>query len=201
MRSNTGISPTQGISPNRNKSKQTLIYSDSLLVVQGITGKAQKWRHHDWQGSAGPVGHVDLWTQLLHETESQGTSIQWLHVPSHIGVDGNTHADRPADIGRRRSPLLKGQVTVSVAGGESLDESESEPESDFEAPVMWTAMEGVEDHGTPLPARQAASNEEREGRREQPLHNTPPPRASDHTTTQTQMSPRRICHAPSPWAT
>ena len=88
----------------RNKSKQTLICSDSLLVVQGITGKAHKWRRHDWQGSARPVGHVDLWNQRLHETESQGTAIQWLHVPSHIGVDGNTHADWLADIGRRRSP-------------------------------------------------------------------------------------------------
>ena len=78
------------------------------------------------------MGHVDLWTQLLHETESQGTAIQWLHVPSHIGVDGNTHADRLADIGRRCSPLLKAQVTVSLAGGESLDDSESEPESDIE---------------------------------------------------------------------
>ena len=117
---------------HRNKSKQTLICSDSLLVVQGITGKAQKWRRHDWQGSAGPSGNVDLWTQLLHETESQGTAIQW----PFKGVDGNTHTDRLADIGRRRSPLLKGQVTVSLAGGESLDETESEPESDLEAPVM-----------------------------------------------------------------
>ena len=158
-------------------------------------------RRHDWQGSAGPVGHVDLWTQLLHENESQGTTIQWLHVPSHVGVDGNTLADQLADIGRRHSPVLKGQVTVSLAGGESLDELESEPESDLEALVMWTAMEGVGDHGTPLPPRQAASNEEREGRREQPLLTPPPPPASDHSTTQTQLSPRRLCHTPSPWAT
>ena len=121
------------------------------------------------------MGPVDLWTQLLHETGSQGTAIKWLHAPSHIGLDGNTHADRLADIGRRRSPLLKGQVTVSLAGGLSLDESESEPESDLEAPVMWTAMEGVGDHGTPLPPRQAASNTAREETREQPPLSTPPP--------------------------
>ena len=36
---------------------------------------------------------------------------------------------------------------VSLAGGGSLDELESEPESDLEAPVMWTAMEGVGYHG------------------------------------------------------
>ena len=43
-------------------SKQTLVCLDSLLVVQGIIGKAQKWRWRDWQGSGGPVGHADLWT-------------------------------------------------------------------------------------------------------------------------------------------
>ena len=77
-------------------------------------------------------------------------------------MDGNTHADPLADIGRRRSPLMKGQVTVSQAGGESLDELESEPESDLEAPVMWTAMEGVGDHGTP-PFRTAGGEQRRKG--------------------------------------
>ena len=55
---------------HENTSKQTLACLDLLLVVQGVTGKAQKWWHHDWQGFAGPVGHVDLWTQLLQEAES-----------------------------------------------------------------------------------------------------------------------------------
>ena len=121
------------------------------------------------------MGHVDHRTQLLHETLSQGTTIHWLHVPSHIRADGNTHAERLADIGCRHPPVLTGQVTVSLAGGESLDESESEPESDLEAPIMWTTMEGMGDHGTPLPARHTESNEERERRSEQPLRNPPPP--------------------------
>ena len=35
---------------NRNCNVPTLICSDSLLLVQGTTGKAQKWRRHDLAG-------------------------------------------------------------------------------------------------------------------------------------------------------
>ena len=158
------------------------------------------WARVTW--SKGPaLGPGMHWKGEGRPPPPPHTAIHGLHVPSHIGVDGNTHADRLADIGRRRSPPLRGQVTVSLAGGESLEESESETESDLEAPVMWTTMEGVGDHGTPLTAWQAASSEEREGRRGQPPLNTPPSRASDHTTTQTQLSPHRVCHTTNPWAT
>ena len=120
---------------HRNRSKQTLVCSESLLVVQGITGKAQKWRRHGWQGSAGPVGHVDLWTQLLQETEAPGAEIQWLHVSSHISVENNTKVDQLADLGRRQSPLLRGQVNVSRAGVDRSDDSDMAPESDLEEPL------------------------------------------------------------------
>ena len=70
-----------------------VICLDSLLVVQGIASKAQKWRRRNWQGSGWPISHVDLWKQLLDEVEAQGSSMQWLHVPSHIGVCRNENAD------------------------------------------------------------------------------------------------------------
>ena len=91
---------------HRTPHKRTLICSDSKLVVMGATGKASKWRRHDWQGSRGPVGHVDLWEQPLKEIEQAGVAVHWLHVPSHVGIVGNTHADTLADMGRRKSPLL-----------------------------------------------------------------------------------------------
>ena len=99
---------------HRNRHKHTFC-SDSLLLVQGATGKAQKWRRHDWQGSGGPVSHVDLWSQILAAIEEAGAQVQWLHVPSHIGVIGNENADVLADMGRRKSPLLRGHITVSRA--------------------------------------------------------------------------------------
>ena len=184
------------IGKSRNRHLSVL---DSPLVVPGITGKAQKWRRHDRQGSAGSVGHVDLQTQLLHETESQGTALQRLHVPSHINLDGNTHADRLAHIGRRRFPLLKGQVTVSLAGGHSVDESHSEAKSDPEAPAMWIAMERVGDHSTTL-TPQHACEQHGKGGEEGNSPSVPPTTANYHSTAQTQLSRRRVCHATSPWA-
>ena len=77
----------------------------------GAAGKASKWRRHDWQGSRGPVGHVDLSEQLLKEIEQAGAAVRWLHVPSHVGIVGNTHADTLAHMGRRKSSLLRGYVT------------------------------------------------------------------------------------------
>ena len=49
----------------RFQGKQTLIYLDSLLVVDGALGKALKWKRHGWVGSKGPVGHMDPWEEIL----------------------------------------------------------------------------------------------------------------------------------------
>ena len=51
----------------------------------------------------GPEGQSVTWAswqQLLGELEAPGPSVQWLHVPSHIGVRGNDKADLLADMGR-----------------------------------------------------------------------------------------------------
>ena len=100
----------------RSPDKPVLICPDSLLVVDGVHGKAQKWRRHKWTGSAGPVSHVDLWTQVLDLIESAHSPTHWMHIPSHIGIKGNTRADHLADVGRRKSPLLFGHVSVSQTG-------------------------------------------------------------------------------------
>ena len=119
----------------------TLIGSDSLVVVQGITSKAQKWRRDDWHGSGGPDNHMDLLQQLLGEIETQGSSVQWLQVPSHIGVRGNDNADLLVDMGHRCSPLLRGYVTASKAILDMLDnEPESDPESDVGACPLCTDL-------------------------------------------------------------
>ena len=72
---------------------QSLICPDSLLVVNGVLGWAQRWRMHGWQNKSGVVAHVDLWTQILHLVEKLGETIKWFHVPSHIGIKGNGRAD------------------------------------------------------------------------------------------------------------
>ena len=91
---------------------QSLICPDSLLVVNGVLGRAQRWRRHGWQNKSGTVAHVDLWTQILHLVEKLGEAVKWLHVLSHIGIKGNGRADHLADVGRRRSPLLFGLISI-----------------------------------------------------------------------------------------
>ena len=49
---------------------------------------------------------------MLHLVEKLGEAVKWLHVPSHIGIKGNGQADHLADVGRRRSPLLFGLISI-----------------------------------------------------------------------------------------
>ena len=85
---------------------QSQICPDSLVVVNGVLGWAQRWRRHGWQNKSGAVAHVDLWTQILHVVEKPAEAMKWLHVPSHIGIRGNGQADHLADVGRCRSPAF-----------------------------------------------------------------------------------------------
>ena len=87
---------------------QSLIYPDSLPVVNGVLGWAQRWRRHRWQNKSRAMAHVDLWTHILHPVDKLGEAIKWLYTPSHIGIKGNGRADHLADAGRRRSPSFLG---------------------------------------------------------------------------------------------
>ena len=82
-------------------------------MVDRVLGRAQKWRRHNWQAASGPARHLDLWTRVPDILEIIASEIQWLDVPSHIGIYGNAKADSLADQGRRRSPLLRGHVSAS----------------------------------------------------------------------------------------
>ena len=96
----------------RQPATQTVICPDSTYVVDGVLGRAQKWRRRCWQTTSGPARHVDLWTLVLDIVEEIGSEIQGLHVPSQMGIRGNEKADTLADEGRRRSPVLRGYVSA-----------------------------------------------------------------------------------------
>ena len=109
------------------RGSMSLICLDSTYVVEGVLGRAQKWQRHKWQTTSGLAHHVDLWTQVLDILDDIGPEIQWLHVPSHIGICGNEKADSFADEGRRRSPLLRGHVSV---GPRTADDDDPPPSPD-----------------------------------------------------------------------
>ena len=60
---------------------------------------------------------------MLDLLDEIGSEVQWLHVPSHIGIRGNERADLLADEGRRWLPLLRGHVLA----GPSVQEEEEPP--------------------------------------------------------------------------
>ena len=97
-----------------------------MLVVDGAPGKAQKWKWHQWVGSNGPVSHVDLWEEILSLLEICGNEVRWLQVPSHVGIKGNHKADELADVGRRKSPLLFGHISVNMVGRVQVEEDGEE---------------------------------------------------------------------------
>ena len=103
---------------------RSLICPDCQLVVDGVLGLAQRWRRHKWRNTTGDVAHADLWAQILELTDRYGTEIKWIHIPSHIGIRGNEKADQLADLGRRKSPLLFGRISVAPRREDKEEERE-----------------------------------------------------------------------------
>ena len=56
-------------------------------------------------GDKGPVTNVDLWIELMDLIDRSVALLEWIKVPSHIGIAGNDRADQLAEEGRKASPL------------------------------------------------------------------------------------------------
>ena len=85
------------------------VYSDSSYSLNGI----QKWRHgwkkKGWVNSSKkPVANVELWKELdsLMDQLSldQGFRFEWIHVPGHMGIEGNERADQIASAYAEKEP-------------------------------------------------------------------------------------------------
>jgi len=75
-----------------NSKLQTVIYTDSKYVMQGITEWIHNWIKKGWR-TAGkkPVLNQDLWQELLDV--SSNLDIDWEYVAGHTGDHGNERAD------------------------------------------------------------------------------------------------------------
>ena len=109
-----------------------LVCLDCQLIVNGMLGWAQQWRRHGWATAKGPVQHRDLWKPLLQRTEQLGKHVKWPHTPSRTEIPGNTRADHLADVGRRQSPLLFGQILVYPGQRTEPEAAKSDEEWDEE---------------------------------------------------------------------
>ncbi|UTW04513.1 ribonuclease HI [Amphritea atlantica] len=82
---------------NRSRSEVT-VYSDSNLMVKGMTEWLSGWKAKGWKNSGKkPVENKDLWVQL--EELSALHNVTWQHVKGHNGNAGNELADQLANRG------------------------------------------------------------------------------------------------------
>ena len=69
-----------------------------------------QWQRHGWVGTAGPVGHPELWRRIYGLVLTYGSTLTFPRVPSRIGIEGNEEADRLAELGRPQHPRNATQV-------------------------------------------------------------------------------------------
>jgi len=70
------------------------LYTDSALLINGITKWIRGWKRNGWQTAAGqPVVNRDLWERLDALTQARKRRLAWGHVKGHAGHDINERCD------------------------------------------------------------------------------------------------------------
>ncbi len=71
---------------------QVTLYTDSRILIEGLTQKIHLWRQNHWVHKSGnPVKYQSLWEKLEQLTHQYQVVWQW--VKGHNGNEGNTIAD------------------------------------------------------------------------------------------------------------
>lgn len=90
---------------------QTLVYTDSSYVINGITKWVHGWKKNGWKTKdKTPVVNQDLWQSLDAAVVSHGRDIEWQYVGGHVGVAGNERVDAIA------SDLAEGKKVTLYRG-------------------------------------------------------------------------------------
>ena len=75
-----------------HSSYQVTLYTDSRILIEGLTQKIHLWRQNHWVHKSGnPVKYQSLWERLEQLTHQYQVIWQW--VKGHNGNKGNTIAD------------------------------------------------------------------------------------------------------------
>ncbi|MCF6345363.1 MAG: ribonuclease HI [Thiomicrorhabdus sp.] len=74
---------------------QITLFTDSRILIEGLSQKIRHWRKNDWIHKSGnPIKYKTLWEAL--DTLTQQYQINWQWVKGHNGNYGNTLADQLA---------------------------------------------------------------------------------------------------------
>ncbi len=70
------------------------LYTDSGLLINGITGWIHGWKRKGWMTAAGrPVVNRDLWERLDLLVQARKGRLTWGHVKGHAGHELNERCD------------------------------------------------------------------------------------------------------------
>lgn len=73
----------------------TVVYTDSVYVIRGITEWIWGWRRRGWKNAEGnDVLNRDVWEELSIEAgKRKEFGLEWKYVRGHTGVPGNERCD------------------------------------------------------------------------------------------------------------
>jgi ribonuclease HI len=79
----------------KDRTEETLIFTDSKYLINGMTGWIFGWQKNGWQTKEKKdVSNRELWEKLSLLTK--GKKINWNYVGGHVGVVGNERCDEIA---------------------------------------------------------------------------------------------------------
>ncbi|OGS08603.1 MAG: ribonuclease HI [Elusimicrobia bacterium RIFOXYA12_FULL_51_18] len=82
------------LSAVQDRPEPVKLFTDSALLINGITKWIGGWRRNGWMTAAGkPVVNRDLWERLLSLTQARKRRLSWGHVKGHAGHEINERCD------------------------------------------------------------------------------------------------------------
>ena len=103
------------------------IYTDSSLLLNGITKWIWGWMRRDWVNSAGePVANKELWIKLWSVAAPLRGKTEWIHVKGHAGHSVNERCDTIAVSYSKNNPVKLYSGPVSGCGYPVLPPSSGE---------------------------------------------------------------------------
>ena len=91
------------------------VFSDSKLLVDGMTVWLPGWKAKGWRAAAGkPVKNRDLWERLDALAGERDVTFQW--VKGHAGIAENERVDRLSDAQARKAAEEAGWTEASRFG-------------------------------------------------------------------------------------
>ncbi len=94
------------LSAVQDRPEPAKLYTDSALLINGITGWIHNWKRKGWLTAGGqPVVNRDLWERLDALVQARKGRLAWGHVKGHAGHEINERCDVIAVAFSKATPV------------------------------------------------------------------------------------------------